>query len=67
MLVNVGIYALTAIAMLVFRDTVFKTHRKMFWLCEETGNKSMHAYLATYKPLTTVFSFVPWVAVLIIK
>jgi hypothetical protein len=67
MLVNIGIYALTAIAVLVFRDTVLKIHRKMFGLDEETVNKSIHTYLATYKLLTTVFNFVPWVAILIIK
>ncbi|MHC4104411.1 MAG: DUF6868 family protein [Planctomycetota bacterium] len=67
MLVNIGIYALTAIAVLVFRDTVLKIHRKMFGLDEKTVNKSIHTYLATYKLLTTVFNFVPWVAILIIK
>jgi hypothetical protein len=67
MLVNIGIYALTAIAVLVFRDTVLKIHRKMFGLDEETVNKSIHMYLATYKLLTTVFNFVPWIAILIIK
>lgn len=67
MLVNIGIYALTAIAVFAFRDTVLKIHRRIFGLDEETVNKSIHMYLANYKLLTTVFNFVPWIAILIIK
>ena len=67
MLVNTGIYAFTAIAVLVLRDVVCKMHKKMFGLDEETVCKSMHRYLATYKLLITVFNFVPWIAILIIK
>lgn len=67
MLVNIGIYAFTAIAVLVLRDVICKMHRKMFRLDEETVCKSIHMYLATYKLLITVFNFVPWIAILIIK
>ena len=67
MLVNTGIYAFTAIAVLVLRDFVCKVHRKIFGLDEETVSKSIHMYLAAYKLLITVFNFVPWIAILIIK
>ena len=67
MLVNIGIYAFTAIAVLVLRDFICKMHRKMFRLDEETVCKSIYMYLATYKLLITVFNFVPWIALLIIK
>ena len=67
MLVNTGIYALTAIAVLVLRDFICKIHKKMFGLDEETVCNSMQKYLATYKLLITVFNFVPWIAILIIK
>ena len=67
MLVNVGIYACTAIAVLVLRDFVCKIHKKLFGLDEETVYKSIQKYLATYKLLITVFNFVPWIAILIIK
>ena len=67
MLVNIGIYALTAITVLVLRDLVCKIHRKLFGLEEETVYKSIHMYLAAYKLLITVFNFVPWIAILIIK
>jgi hypothetical protein len=67
MLVNIGIYAFTAIAVLVLRDIICKIHKKMFGLDEVTVSESMHRYLATYKLLTTVFNFVPWIAIMIIK
>jgi hypothetical protein len=36
MLVNIGIYAFTAIAVLVLRDFICRTQAKMFGLSEET-------------------------------
>ena len=53
MLVNTGIYAITAIAVLILRDVICKVHKKMFGLDEETVCKSMQTYLATYKLLIT--------------
>lgn len=67
MLVNSGIYAFTAIAVVVLRDFVCKIHRKMFGLDEETVCRSVQMYLTAYKLLITVFNFVPWIAILIIK
>jgi len=67
MLVNTGIYAFTAIAVLVLRDFVCKIHKKLFGLDKETVSKSIQKYLATYKLLITVFNFAPWIAILIIK
>ena len=67
MLVNLGIYVLTAILVLVFHGTILKIQRKMFRLDEETVSKAVYTYLANYKLLITVFNFVPWIAILIIK
>lgn len=67
MLVNTGIYAFTAIAVLVLRDFLCKIHKKMFGLNEETVCESMQKYLANYKLLITFFNFVPWIVILIIK
>ena len=67
MLINFGIYAVTAIAVLVLRDFIYKVHKKMFDFDQATVNKSLQRYLATYKLLITVFNFVPWIAVMIIK
>jgi hypothetical protein len=67
MLINLGIYIFTAIMIMVFHDTVLKIQRKMFRLDEETVSKAVYRYLANYKLLITVFNFVPWIAILIIK
>lgn len=67
LLVNTGIYALTAIAVILFRDFVCMIHKKIFGLDEAAVIKSTQSYLATYKLLITVFFFAPWIAVLIIK
>ena len=67
MLVNIGIYTLTAILILIFHNTVLKIQSKMFRLDEETVSKAVYRYLANYKLLITVFNFVPWLAILIIK
>jgi hypothetical protein len=67
MLLNAGIYTLTAISVLVLRDFVSKMLCKMFRLEEETVRQSIQMYLAAYKLLITVFNFVPWIALLIIN
>ena len=67
MVVNSGIYAATAVAVLVMRGFLCRIHKKMFGLDEETVNKSMQSYLANYKLLITFFNFAPWIAILIIK
>lgn len=67
MVVNTGVYALTAIAVLLMRDIVCKMNSKMFGLDEETVRRSIQNYLANFKLLITVFNFAPWIALLIIK
>jgi len=67
MLVNIGIYALTAIAAIVLRDFICTIDKKLLGLDEETVNASIQKYLATYKLLITIFYFAPWIAILIIK
>ena len=67
MLVNTGVYALTAIAVLVFRKFVYKIHEKIFGLDEKAVNESIHRYLATFKLFVTIFNFGPWIALMIIR
>ena len=67
MLVNTGVYALTAIAVLVLRNFVNKIHKKIFDLDEGTVSESIHRYLATFKLFITVFNFAPWIAIMIIR
>jgi len=67
MLLNIGIYTLTALSVLVLRDFVGRLLGKMFRIDEESVRKSIQMYLAAHKLLITVFNFVPWIALLIIN
>ena len=67
MLVNSGVYLVTALAVLVFRKFVYKIHEKIFGLDEKAVNESIHRYLATFKLLVTIFNFGPWIALMIIR
>ena len=67
MLLNIGIYTLTALSVLVLRDFVGRLLGKMFRIDEESVGKSLQMYLGAYKLLITVFNFVPWLALLIIN
>jgi hypothetical protein len=67
LVINTGIYALTAAAVQALRGFVFNVHKKLFGLDEAEVLKSTQRYLATYKLLITVFNFTPWVALLIIE
>ncbi len=67
MIVNTGIYTLTAIAVFAFRGIICRIHEKIFGFDEKNTLKSVHKYLANYKLLITAFNFVPWIVILIIK
>ena len=67
MIINSGIYALTAIAILAFRDLMYKLFKKIFGFDQATVLKSFQKYLANYKLFITVFNFTPWVAIMIVK
>jgi hypothetical protein len=67
MLVNVGIYTLTAVAVVVFKDFVCTIQKKLFGLDEAAVLQSAQKYLGNYKLLITVFNVAPWIALLIIK
>ena len=67
LLINIGIYSITAIAALVFRGIVCRIHKTLFGMEQAAVMESIQNYLASYKLLITFFNFVPWVAVLIIR
>ena len=67
LVVNTGICALTAIAVLLLRDIVCRISSKRFGLDEKTFRKSIQSYLANYKLPVTVSNFAPWIALLIIR
>jgi hypothetical protein len=67
MVVNAGIYTLSAIAVVALRGFVYKVHQKLFGLDEDAVAKAVVNYLGNYKLLITVFNFTPWIAILIVK
>jgi hypothetical protein len=67
LIINTGIYAVTAITVLLLRDLYCKIQEKLFGLDEKEVMRITQQYLATYKLLITVFNFTPWIAILIIK
>lgn len=67
LIVNSGIYCLTAVAVLVFRKFVYSIQRGIFKIDDETVGASIQHYLGTYKLLITFFNFTPWLVLLIIQ
>lgn len=58
---------MTAIAVLVLRNLLYRIQNRLFGLDEAEVMRSTQQYLATYKLLIIVFNFTPWIAILIIK
>lgn len=67
MLINTGIYLLTAIALVVMRGFVYAVHKRLFNMDPDAVNASTQAYLSRFKLFITVFNFTPWVALLIMR
>jgi hypothetical protein len=67
LVVNTGIYAFTAIAVLLMRNFICSIHKRLFDFDNATTMRSVQKYLGNYKLFITVFNFTPWIAILIIK
>ncbi len=67
MVVNAGIYAVTAIAVVVLKGFVYKVHQKLFGLDDDAVARLVVNYLGNFKLLITVFNFTPWIVILIIE
>jgi len=66
LVVNVGIYLVTAGGTMMARDRIARLHVKLFGVEEATARKAMYGYVAAYKLLITVFAFAPWLALVIL-
>jgi hypothetical protein len=66
LVLNVAIYAFTALAILLLRNFMSSIHEKLFGLSQETVRKAFYTYLAAYKLLIIVFNFVPWLALVLL-
>ena len=66
-LINLGLFAWTAIMCVWCRGLIYRVHGKMFGLTEETTNKALYYFLAFYKIVFITFNLVPWLALVIIS
>ncbi len=66
-IVNLGIYLFTVLAILSLRDFYVGLLMKLFGLDEQVIRNGILDYLGRYKILITVFSFVPWLSLLILN
>ena len=67
MIINLGIYIATAIAVFAFKGLLCKFHKMMFGFDEATTMETVNRYMGNYKLLITIFNFTPWLAILIIQ
>lgn len=67
MLINSGVYAITAVAVSLLRKTVVRIQKWVFGLDDETIMSGIYKYLAAFKLFITVFNFAPWIALMIIN
>jgi len=60
--INIGIYLITAIALMAMRSFAYRLIAKLFGISEEEVVKTSFKYVAAYKLLIIVFCFAPWLA-----
>ena len=65
-IVNMAVFAWAAIWFMLAPDFVYRMQTRMFPLPRETFNAIIYGFLALHKVLIIVFSFVPWMALLIV-
>ena len=61
-IINIGILFVSALIILVFRESILRIHGKMYHLDDEILLKIYLQYLALYKILIIIFSIVPYFA-----
>jgi len=60
--INIGIYLITAIALIAMRSFAYRLIAKLFDINEEEVAKTSFKYVGAYKLLIIVFCFAPWLA-----
>lgn len=66
MIVNSGIYAVTALAVLL-PGLIVSVHSRMFKMEDKETLRTVQRYLGNFKLFITVFNFTPWIALHIIS
>lgn len=65
-IVSVGIYLVTVLSLLLFRDKALRINAKLFGITEKEVALTSFQYVGNFKLATTMFFFVPHVAFRII-
>ena len=64
MIVNSGVYLVTAISLIAFRGFVYGILTKLFGIDDTIIGASVQKYLGNFKLLITFFNFTPWLVLL---
>lgn len=64
--INLGIYAVTALLLLVFRTTIRNIHSKLLNVAEGELDAYYARYLANYKIFIVILNFTPYLALKIL-
>jgi len=61
-ILSFGLYLVTVGALFAFRGLVLAIHRRLFGMDETAVQLALHRYLGSFKLLTMLLFFVPWMA-----
>lgn len=65
--INVGVFLLTSILTILFKNFVCRIHGRLFGIDKEKVPIVLYGYLGTYRIFILVFNLVPYVSLLILK
>jgi hypothetical protein len=65
--INLGLFAWTAIMCIYAKGLMHRVHGKMFGLSPDTINTILYGFLGFYKIVFIVFCLVPWIALTIMS
>jgi Family of unknown function (DUF6868) len=65
--INFALYIITVVFILLMPDLSYKIMSKFFSIKREDYNKEIFGYLSRFKILTIIFSFVPYLALIMMR
>lgn len=66
MIFSLGIYTLTAVFSIFFRDFMFRMHKNLFNIPREKFDLIIYCYLGFMKILVTLFFVIPYISLLLL-
>lgn len=66
-IINVGVFLVSAVLTITFRDFVCKMHGLIFGIDKEEVPMVLYKYLGTYRIFILTFNLIPYVSLLILK